>query len=170
MQRLFSTFANGWPGTGLLNQRLLIGYRFPSLWRRPTGANTSRCNIRSLSYIEAIAGILLILGLGTPVTGALAALTEVWSIFWHRGDLWIAIILATFATSLSMIGLGAWSIDADLFGRKRMKIQSARFTFPPEVVVLVATSRRDAERRSPIPVLVPVTTAIATLLLWALPS
>jgi hypothetical protein len=31
------------------------------------------------------------------VTGALAALTEVWSIFWHRGDLWIAIILATFA-------------------------------------------------------------------------
>ena len=74
------------------------------------------------SLIEAIVGILLILGLGTPVTGSLAALTEVWSIFWHRGDLWIAIILATFATSLSMIGPGAWSIDAYLFGRKRMKI------------------------------------------------
>lgn len=121
MQRLFSTFANGWPGTGLFIQRLLIGIAFLH-YGVVQLEQTHRIAIFTPSLIEAIAGILLILGLGTPVTGALAALTEVWSIFWHRGDLWIAIILATFATSLSMIGPGAWSIDAYLFGRKHMKI------------------------------------------------
>ena len=121
MQRLFSTFANGWPGTGLLIQRLLIGIAFLHYGVAQL-EQTHRVAIFAPSLIEAIAGILLILGLGTPVTGALAALTEIWSIFWHRGDLWIAIILATLATSLSMIGPGAWSIDAYLFGRKRMKI------------------------------------------------
>jgi putative oxidoreductase len=121
MQRLFSTFANGWPGTGLLIQRLLIGMAFFHYGVTQL-EQTHRVAIFAPSLIEALAGILLILGLGTPVASALAALTDVWSIFWHRGDLWIAIILATFATSLSMIGPGAWSIDAYLFGRKRMKI------------------------------------------------
>ena len=121
MQRLFSTFANGWPGIGLLVQRLLIGtallhHGIAQVELTPPIA------ILVASFIEAITGILLLLGLWTPVIGALTALTEVWSICWHTGDTWIAIFLATLATSLAMIGPGAWSIDACLFGRKHMDI------------------------------------------------
>ena len=42
------------------------------------------------SVIKATAGILLIVGLWTPVVGVLAALTEIWSIFRHSDDYWIA--------------------------------------------------------------------------------
>ena len=121
MQRLFSTFANGWPGIGLLVQRLLIGsallhYGISQL------NQTHDVAIFAPSVIEATAGILLIVGLWTPIVGVLAALTEIWSIFRYSDDYWIAIIVATVAVSLTMIGPGAWSIDARLFGRKHMDI------------------------------------------------
>jgi uncharacterized membrane protein YphA (DoxX/SURF4 family) len=75
-----------------------------------------------LPLIETTAGILLAIGLWTPVVSALATIIEVWTIFSRTGDLWIAAILATLAASLAMIGPGAWSIDARLFGRKHMDI------------------------------------------------
>jgi len=121
MQRLFSTFANGWPGTGLLIQRLLIGTALVHYGIAQV-EQTQNAAIFVRSFIEAIAGILLILGLWTPVAGTLAALTEIWRICWGSGDLWIVIILATLAIGLAMIGPGAWSIDACLFGRKHMDI------------------------------------------------
>ena len=121
MQRLFSTFANGWPGIGLLIQRLLIG---TALFHYGIAQVEQTQNVAIFvpSFIEAIAGTLLILGLWTPLVGTLAALSEVWSISRRSGDLWIAIILATLAISLTMIGPGAWSVDACLFGRKHMDI------------------------------------------------
>jgi len=72
------------------------------------------------------AGILLLIGLWTPVAGTLAAIIKV-SIafsrfFSHSGDPWIAIIQAVLGAALAMLGPGAWSIDALLFGRKRIDI------------------------------------------------
>jgi putative oxidoreductase len=121
MQRLFSTFANGWPGIGLFVQRLLIGTAL-LYYGIDQVEQTNNIAIFLPSFIEAIAGIFLVVGLWTPVVGTLAALTEVWNICCHSGDFWIAIILATLSTSLAMIGPGAWSIDACLFGRKHMDI------------------------------------------------
>ena len=40
-------------------------------------------------------------------------------IFVVAGDPWVSIMLATLGAALAMIGPGAWSIDAQLFGRKR---------------------------------------------------
>jgi len=121
MQRLFSTFANGWPGIGLLIQRLLIGAALVHFGIAQV-EQIQNAAIFVRSFIEAIAGILLILGLWTPVAGTLAALTEIWRICCGSGDLWTVIILATLAIGLAMIGPGAWSIDACLFGRKHMDI------------------------------------------------
>jgi len=72
------------------------------------------------------AGILLLIGLWTPVVGALAAIVKV-SIafsqyFSHSGDPWIPILQAVLSAVLAMVGPGAWSIDARLFGRKRIEI------------------------------------------------
>lgn len=72
--------------------------------------------------IAAVGAIFLLAGLWTPVMGTLAALDEVWialSLYspW-RQETWIHIFLATLAISVAMLGPGAWSIDARLFGRK----------------------------------------------------
>ena len=72
--------------------------------------------------IGACAGILLLIGLWTPIVGVLIAVVELWIAVTHIGDPWIPIMLATLGGSAAMIGPGAWSIDARLFGRKRIDI------------------------------------------------
>ena len=120
MQRLFSTFANGWPGVGLLLQRvlaaiLLIRFGIIDL----TGTTFSLTAIPQI--IGACVGILLLVGLWTPVVGTVIALIEVWVAMTHATDPWIPIVLATFGATAAMIGPGAWSIDARLFGRKHIE-------------------------------------------------
>jgi putative oxidoreductase len=116
LQRLFSTFPNGWPGLGLLLLRLCVGIALVSLGVSSFGA----------SLIAAAGGIFLIAGLWTPVTGALIALDELWIAFsvysLQRDGQWIHIFLAALTTGVAMLGPGAWSVDARLFGRRRFDI------------------------------------------------
>jgi len=74
-----------------------------------------------LHVIGAGAGILLLLGLWTPVCGTLIALVEV-CVAYSSVSAGIPIMLATFGATLAMLGPGAWSIDARLFGRKHIEI------------------------------------------------
>jgi len=72
--------------------------------------------------IEIGAAVFLAAGLWTPVMGAIVACRETWIVFSGvGGDPWLPLILATLGASLAVIGPGAWSIDARLFGRKRIK-------------------------------------------------
>ena len=50
------------------------------------------------------------------------AVSELVMIVSQGGDPWPCIVLATFGATLAMIGPGAWSIDARLFGRKEVRI------------------------------------------------
>ena len=68
------------------------------------------------------AGILLLVGLWTPVAGALVAIVEVWIALSHPGDPWLPTMLAALGATLAMVGPGAWSIDARLFGRKHIDL------------------------------------------------
>ena len=70
--------------------------------------------------IGAVAGILLLAGLWTPVAGVLVVLVERWIAYFSPGNPWPPIMLTAFGASLAMVGPGAWSIDARLFGRKRI--------------------------------------------------
>ena len=72
--------------------------------------------------VGAGAGILLLLGLWTPICGMLIAAVELWIAFSCAGGSGIPIMLAASGASLAMIGPGAWSIDARLFGRKHFEI------------------------------------------------
>lgn len=123
MQRLFSSFADGWPGVGLLLLRLLtaaalIYFGIASVLTSPPVTTVV------LQMIGIGAGILLLIGLWTPAAGALAAIVKVWIVLSrylsHSGDPWIAIIQAVLSAVLAMVGPGAWSIDARLFGRRRI--------------------------------------------------
>jgi len=120
LQRLFSTFANGWPGVGLLLQRILTAtllVRFGII--DPTGTTFSSSMIPQI--IAVCTGILLLIGLWTPVVGTLIALIELWIAMTHSVDPWMPIVLATLGGTAAMIGPGAWSMDARLFGRKHIE-------------------------------------------------
>jgi putative oxidoreductase len=125
VQRLFSSFADGWPGIGLLLLRLLTGAGLTYLGIVNVLASPP-LTIVVLQVIGIAAGILLLVGLGTPVAGALAAIVKVWialfRYFSHSGDPWIAVTQAVLGAVLAMVGPGAWSIDARLFGRRRIDI------------------------------------------------
>jgi putative oxidoreductase len=71
--------------------------------------------------IAVVAGIFLLVGLWTPVAGILVAIVEVWIVFMVAGDPWVSLMLATIGAALAMIGPGAWSVDARLFGRKHIE-------------------------------------------------
>lgn len=70
---------------------------------------------------EVAAAILLLVGLWTPVAGTMVAAREMLIVFSGSGDPSMPLLLATFGGTLAMIGPGAWSIDARLFGRRQIK-------------------------------------------------
>jgi putative oxidoreductase len=121
VQRLFSTFASGWPGAGLLAQRLLLGVAEVYCLFACVNA-TPVCGALVPQSIGALAGILLLAGLWTPVAGVLVAIMEAWIAFLlPTGAALPAVLLGVLGASLAMIGPGAWSLDARLFGRKHIE-------------------------------------------------
>jgi putative oxidoreductase len=70
-------------------------------------------------------GTLLLVGLWTPVAGTLVAAEALWTAI-SAGNPWPSIMLATLGAALALIGPGAWSIDARLFGLKRFEIRDRK--------------------------------------------
>jgi uncharacterized membrane protein YphA (DoxX/SURF4 family) len=115
-------FPAGWPGAGLLLLRVAAAFPLMS-----TGILELRGGQHPLHYVMEIVaigvGVLLLAGLWTPVAGALQAAIEIWILF-SSGDAAVAHLLrVALGISLVMLGPGAWSVDARLFGRKRIDIR-----------------------------------------------
>ena len=121
MQRLFSTFANGWPGVGLLCLRLGAGVVLFHDGLAGSMESTHPTQLLKL-LVEAAAVLFLAAGLWTPIAGGIASMTGLWGALWGTGDPWSQILLAMLGVGLAMLGPGAWSVDARLFGRKRVII------------------------------------------------
>jgi uncharacterized membrane protein YphA (DoxX/SURF4 family) len=79
--------------------------------------------------IEIAGAVFLLGGLWTPFTGTLIALDEAWIALSPASSqlesIVVPIFLAVLSASIAMLGPGAWSIDARLFGRKRFDIDRA---------------------------------------------
>jgi putative oxidoreductase len=119
MQRLYTTFPNEWPGTGLLLLRLAEG--IPSVVDGAMNAWKSAATLAVIPHaIDIVSGLLLLIGLWTPIGGVLQALVEFANVLAGAG--YEHAVRALIGLSVAMLGPGAWSVDARLFGRKRIDV------------------------------------------------
>ena len=72
--------------------------------------------------VGTVAGILLLAGLWTPIAGSLVAALATWKGIAQLGDPWANIFLGTIGIGLALLGPGEWSVDARLFGWKRIDV------------------------------------------------
>jgi len=121
MQRLFSTFPNSWPGLALILLRatiaapLLLAAAMPA-WSRgpPLGWE--------LEVPGALCGALLLIGAWMPLTCAAAIVIEIVLAASEPVTASICATRAAISLSLMLLGPGAWSVDARLYGRKRLNL------------------------------------------------
>ena len=77
--------------------------------------------ILTLDALAILAGAFLLAGLWTPIAASLVGVFALWRAFGHP-DPTACILLATMGASLALVGPGAWSADARLFGWKRIDV------------------------------------------------
>jgi putative oxidoreductase len=118
VQRLFSTFPNSWPGIGLLILRFAAGLSLAAV------AHVARDLADTAGVLACCvvggAAALIWIGLWTPLAAATGAAIHIIVItLGHQFNLSL-VVFAAVDLSLAMLGPGAWSFDARLFGRKRI--------------------------------------------------
>jgi hypothetical protein len=110
-------FPTAWPGIALLLLRMALSANLVH------GFFDVRTNLDTpwmLALLSTVA-ISLCVGLFTPVTAALGAVIEL--VIWHFSSAAIAalhVCAMLVAVALAMLGPGAYSLDAKLFGRRRV--------------------------------------------------
>lgn len=112
-------FPSGWPGRGLLLLRavsgmLLVHDGILKLLATPKFGEVVQ------QLIAVCAGGILLVGWCTPMAGSILLIDELWVGLSGVGQLRASIALASIGAALAMLGPGVWSIDARLFGRKRI--------------------------------------------------
>ena len=123
MRYRFATFPGQWPGLGLLLLRVaqtvssVLDVRlYP--WGLVEGVALA------ILCAELLSSGLLAIGLWTPVAGVILAVVESIRIILGASIDGRPTALAVIGLSLAMLGPGSWSIDARLFGRKRIDLLS----------------------------------------------
>jgi hypothetical protein len=111
MQKLFSAFPAGWPGVGLLLLRMLVAVTL-------IAQTVTRVKSSELSESGWVLAALVGLGAGCLLLGFV---TPIMAVF-------IGLVCVAFAnfdtvvlsTAIALLGPGAFSIDARMFGRREI--------------------------------------------------
>jgi putative oxidoreductase len=121
VRRLFSTFAHGAPGIGLLLLRLTVGAMAITHDVMVFAKGPSPAFAAFHSFLAALA-LMLLVGLWTPIVAALMAVSALLEALSHDVTWAQCVSVAFLSIALALIGPGAWSIDARLYGWKEIKL------------------------------------------------
>lgn len=119
LRRLYSTFAGGWPGIGLILMRLTVGVAL-AYGAGLTLLSSPPIPMAIVSVLLVTAGILLTIGFCTPIVGTMVALVAIYRLIIIPEDRMVYFLIASLGAALAMLGPGLWSVDARLFGWKRI--------------------------------------------------
>jgi putative oxidoreductase len=89
LRRLYSTFAGGWPGADLLLMRVVVGSALLVRTVLRLWSDLPAMNVTIPALVLTGAGILLIVGLWTPIVGTFIAMIEIWKMLTLSGDKWV---------------------------------------------------------------------------------
>ncbi|MGC2399046.1 MAG: hypothetical protein WA510_04665 [Acidobacteriaceae bacterium] len=122
MRRLFSSFARGWPGIGLLLLRVVSGgfLIIDGVAKCQAGQPVGSLVPGLFAIVD---GALLVTGVWTPIAGPLVIVLSTWGILVQHQDPQLGILLAAIGAALGLVGPGALSLDARLFGWKRIDLE-----------------------------------------------
>ncbi len=121
MQRFISNFVAGRPALGLLLIRIAAGAALITDGRERLYSG-QHLGLLTLAVFTIADGLLLIAGLWSPFVGFFAiALSVSDFLIYHEGPC-PAILLACMGAGVAFVGPGALSVDAWLFGLKRIDI------------------------------------------------
>ena len=122
MQRLFTVFPSGVPGVALFLLRSAVA---ATLWQPFLAGVLGPSGVLLIAL--CFFSVLLVVGLATPIAATIAF---IWLMQWLDPFLLLGIVRAdtlssalngVFALSLALLGPGAFSMDALLFGRRVLR-------------------------------------------------
>jgi hypothetical protein len=111
LQKLFPAFPAGWPGFGLLLLRALVAFML--LTQATTASSGWLINAAAVA-----SATILLLGLVTPIVAVAIGLISL--VLGFSNDDVVQMVVLTCA--IALLGPGALSIDARLFGRREVLI------------------------------------------------
>jgi putative oxidoreductase len=103
---------------GLLILRLVGGFSLLGVEYVSSGlGDATGTLLRCVSFAVAV---LLWVGLWTPIAATAGAVIQISSITFDHGCTSPSLVAGALGLALAMLGPGAWSVDARMFGRKRI--------------------------------------------------
>jgi hypothetical protein len=117
MQRLLGTFPNRSAGVALLILRLAVAAALVSGARLCPGPETE-----VMLALSRIAAVLIIVGWYTPLA-AISAVVISLGTFWVCRAPGVNALMIAILIAISLLGAGAYSVDARLYGRRRLVIK-----------------------------------------------
>jgi uncharacterized membrane protein YphA (DoxX/SURF4 family) len=139
LQRLFSTFPGSWPGVALLLLRVIVGVTALAQGVSYLSRGDDRWTAAALlsGLLLVISGACLLIGFLTPIVSVLAGVACIASAISllppPAGNLFdgalVSLDMAVMAVAVALLGPGAFSLDARLFGRREIVIPSPSHEF-----------------------------------------
>ncbi len=133
LQRTFSSFPSGWAGMALLVLRVVVGTLAALQAGSITTGSHTIGRLAALAAISmALAGVVLMIGFLTPIAGGLVCLGEAGIMLTCiparvllLDSRMAAFEFVVMSAVLVILGPGAISLDARLFGRREVVIHEA---------------------------------------------
>ena len=123
MQKLFSAFPGGWPGLGLLLLRALVGVTLIAQILSYVGSTKLSVLSLVVTALVLIIASCLLVGFMTPIAAmvlGVGAIALAASQTFETNQTLLNVIVLTIA--IVLLGPGAFSIDARMFGRREILI------------------------------------------------